>query len=668
MAKTSETTAKKFSMRELLFSELALRGGRIPEETIRKGWSILEELSRFGINRTMSSVLLERKLIEKGAEREVVEGFKNLHVGCPSCRKRLTLEGIDPDSKLRCRTCQALLEVELKGPMPQWQGAFPGRLDGNLEQLIQFIEVSHGSGDSVASGGHAPGGHAAHGSSGGSGGPTHGPGAPPSRIVRGAAGYSLGDEAAPRHSRETKEAKEPKETKEAKEPRELREPQEPREAREKSKALTTALAEAKGPSEKAPGPAPDDAALAAPRRRRFDKQSVRRFQLQTIIATGPFGRAYRAAAAAGKSPPVVLKLLFPDLDVSPTAIAALQLRLREWSEAGGKTFSRPHAAEQEGPNSYVVRPHLGEQFVPLSSVRLSDLKEKPGLLRRIALSLKAVHASGKCHGNLKPSNIFIEKSGGQGQIVLVDPALHLVLPRENPLQRWRVLANMPRFVSPEEIAGGEPTAASDVYALGWIFFAVLSGTSPFEGVAAAEILNRHQEGPVPELPAEAGEWRHLVQAMTALQATERPPDAGAVLGAVETIIAGKKLSLAPTTGRKAAGEVVTAVSRRKAGGNWRYALGPVALLAVLGWTGWCYKNWRQSAEALSNEDRSKVLFGKLAEEAYWETAQRAKTTPEQGRELWEQYLRAFPATPMTGSAETQRAGFPAPIPERARER
>ncbi len=637
MAKPSGTTGQKFSVRELLFSELALRAKRIPEETIRKGWSILDEMSRFGINRTMSSVLLERKLIDKAAEKEVIEGFKNLHLPCPSCRKRLTLEAVDAESKLRCRTCQALLEVELKVPVPEGQGTCPGRLDGNLEQLVQLAEVSHGDGDAAA--------------------PTHGPGALPSRIVRGAAGYSIGEETPSRIAREPKESREP---------REPREPQEVREVREKARPPAPAVTEAKSLPERTPGPAADEAAPAAPRRRRFDKESVRRYQLQTIVATGPFGRAYRAAAATGKAPPVLLKLLFPDLDVSPTTVAVVQSRLKEWSEAGGKTFSRPHAAELEGPNAYVVRPHLGEQFVPLSAVRLSDLKEKPALLRRITASLKGAHDAGKFHGNLKPSNIFLDRSGGQGQILLVDPALHLVLPRENPLQRWRVLANMARFVSPEEIAGGEPTVASDVYSLGWIFFAVLSGTIPFEGVPAAEVLTRHQEGPVSELPDSAGEWRTLVQAMTALQPKERPRDAGAVLGAVEALIAGKRLSLALITPRKAAAEVVTTASRRKAKSNRRYAIGPAVLLAVLAWTGWCFKGWKESAAALSSEDRSKTLFEKLAEEAYWETAQRAKRTPERGRELWEEYLRAFPGTPMVGSAETQRASFPAPIPERTK--
>jgi hypothetical protein len=210
------------------------------------------------------------------------------------------------------------------------------------------------------------------------------------------------------------------------------------------------------------------------------------------------------------------------------------------------------------------------------------------------------------------------------------------------------------------------TPASDIYALGWIFHAVLTGNPPFSGLPAPEILRRHREGPCPELPGEMGEWRRLLSAMTAHLPRERPRDADALLEHVDAILAGRKPALAAITPRPAPPRIEEAAGSRGARYHWKYALGPAVLVLALAWTGWCLWQWRETRVVFSMPDRLTVLHHRLATDAYQEALAEANQHPERGREIWERYLERFSGTPLEGAAKAELSNFPAPISPRGR--
>jgi len=385
------------------------------------------------------------------------------------------------------------------------------------------------------------------------------------------------------------------------------------------------------------------------------RRAIRKYRILSVLSNGPHGRVYlaRSRTSQAEGEVVVLKVLSAQPDRK--AVAALRDRLSAWGTLNPESPDPPHALEAEESLIYVVRPYLGESCVPLSEFRADNPAQRGQILMSVAGQLKAIHALGGVHGNLKPTNIYIRKK--DSRVYLVDPALHLLLPKADRLTRWRLLADAPHFISPEDIDGDDASPASDVYSLGWVFYSVLSGGVAFKDLVPPEVIRAHQYGPCPELPPEQGGWRLLHNAMTALETKERPRDAGDVMQQVEAILAGRKPVLATVNPRPTppADELEIVVKGRRF--SLHYALGPAALILALAWVGYCYSSWRAVRDDLCGPNQSLALFNRLAQHAYVQSSSEARAEPEHGRQIWEKYLKLFSGSALAESAQRELRGY-----------
>ncbi|QDU36862.1 Serine/threonine-protein kinase StkP [Maioricimonas rarisocia] len=134
-----------------------------------------------------------------------------------------------------------------------------------------------------------------------------------------------------------------------------------------------------------------------------------------------------------------------------------------------------------------------------------QLRLKPGvaiaILRECLEGLGALHREGLVHGDLKPANIMVKRTGNC-KIIDFGSALNLDEPPSRPT--WT-----PRYAAVEVLEGGRQTQASDLASLGYILFEMLSGQFPFtdcedgvEMVAAKhELPDRLEELLPPEVAA-----------------------------------------------------------------------------------------------------------------------------------------------------------------------
>ena len=129
-------------------------------------------------------------------------------------------------------------------------------------------------------------------------------------------------------------------------------------------------------------------------------------------------------------------------------------------------------------------------------------------VRQIAQALRVTHAHGIIHGDIKPENVMVRPDG---YIKVLD----FGLARRVRLYRgsaqsslFGVMAGTLAYLSPEQMRGESPTAASDVFSLGVMLYELVCGRHPFQSAspidtayAIAHHDPREPRDVRPELPA-----------------------------------------------------------------------------------------------------------------------------------------------------------------------
>ncbi len=177
---------------------------------------------------------------------------------------------------------------------------------------------------------------------------------------------------------------------------------------------------------------------------------------------------------------------------------------------------------------YVEGPPLSE----VMTQRRMDPRELLIIGHRVAEGLVATHAKGIIHRDLSPDNIIL-RHGDPTKATIID----FGIAKDTAVGARTIVgsefAGKYEYSAPEQL-DGHVTPQSDLYAVGATLLAAWRGETPFTGATPGEIIRRKQnpldtEG-LPDM------LRRIVEALTAPNPSNRPPDAAAVVQQIDQVL------------------------------------------------------------------------------------------------------------------------------------
>lgn len=165
-------------------------------------------------------------------------------------------------------------------------------------------------------------------------------------------------------------------------------------------------------------------------------------------------------------------------------------------------------------------------------------EEARRVVAEIAGALDHAHRQGVVHRDIKPDNVLLEDESGRA--LLTDFGVAKAIGKGETLTRFGSVVGTPHFMSPEQAAGrADIDGRSDIYSLGVMAYAMLTGRLPFDGSTPAEVLTKHLTQEPPPLRSLATTLSdstvQAVERCLAKDPAKRWPDARSLEQAVGTI-------------------------------------------------------------------------------------------------------------------------------------
>jgi len=236
--------------------------------------------------------------------------------------------------------------------------------------------------------------------------------------------------------------------------------------------------------------------------KRLQQALGQEFTVGPLLGQGGFAAVFRARDNV-LNRDVAVKVL--DVERAPEAVVAERF-IREAQTVA--RLEHPHivpiykVGRQEEIFYLIMRfidgPSLG-QF--LDSQKRLEIGDAARIARQVADALAYAHTHEIVHRDIKPDNILLDRSG---HVLVTDFGIAKAAQAAKEKKSGASLTSegsvvgTPQYMSPEQASGDPLDGRSDIYSLGIVLYEMLTGSPPFDGESAADILARQlTEGPEP---------------------------------------------------------------------------------------------------------------------------------------------------------------------------
>lgn len=246
--------------------------------------------------------------------------------------------------------------------------------------------------------------------------------------------------------------------------------------------------------------------LLANRRRLVAMNRLGNYRVEREIGRGAMGVVYRAEHTLLRRP-AALKLLAPDLvDATSRARFEREVRLAAKLQHPSVVQVYDFGVTAEGLFFYAMELLDGVTLTEIIARGPMPLARATNIVRQIADALREAHGKRIVHRDLAPSNLMLTVRGETYDVVkvldfgLVKRIRTVDGDEDHTESRSDVghVTGTPGFIAPEVLRGKDADERVDIYALGAVWYALLTGRAPFSGPTPEAIMKAQlRAAPVP---------------------------------------------------------------------------------------------------------------------------------------------------------------------------
>ena len=223
-----------------------------------------------------------------------------------------------------------------------------------------------------------------------------------------------------------------------------------------------------------------------------------RYRLEARLGEGGMGIVYRARHVLIDRV-VALKLIRPDLR-SETHLRAWMLReARAANRVDHAHIVQIHdVGETDEGELYLVMEYLvGTALSSVCAKGPLAIERGSDIIEQMCAALARAHDLGVVHRDLKSDNIMLTAQGGRKDFVKILDFGLAALTRDARLAPKGAVFGTPEYMAPEQARGEDATALCDLYALGILYFEMLTGRLPFRSNDRETLLEMQRTSPAP---------------------------------------------------------------------------------------------------------------------------------------------------------------------------
>jgi serine/threonine protein kinase len=248
-------------------------------------------------------------------------------------------------------------------------------------------------------------------------------------------------------------------------------------------------------------------------------------RIEAVAGRGGMGVVYRATELSlGR--PVALKLLTPDRAGDSGFRERFQRESRMAAAIDHPNVIPVYAAGESDGLLYLVMRYVGgtDLHALLREESRLDPERAADIVAQVGAALDAAHHAGLVHRDVKPANVLLAGD----HAYLSDFGLTRLAGSDTQLTESGQWVGTVEYCAPEHLRGERTDARADVYSLGCVLFAALTGKAPFaQGtVPATMYAHLHEPPPMPSSRGVPHEFDRVIARALAKAPEHRYPSAG----------------------------------------------------------------------------------------------------------------------------------------------